>query len=65
MAGGRRDSLDTDMQRPLRAPDRRSPKSVSRALRRDAAFARIVVAFALVLSIVTLVYLLNLDISVV
>jgi hypothetical protein len=52
------------MQRPLRTSRRRSPETVSFALRRDAACARMLVACALVISIFTLLYLLSVDVPV-
>jgi hypothetical protein len=45
------------------APERRSPQSAVRELKRDAVCVEATVAFVLVLSIVTLVYMLGLDVT--
>ena len=45
------------------APERRSPQSAVRELKRDAAYVEAVVALVLVVSIVTLVYVLSLDVT--
>ncbi|MEX0590022.1 MAG: hypothetical protein WD207_02940, partial [Xanthobacteraceae bacterium] len=62
-AGGRDDSLETEMLGSPLAPERRAPQSAVRELKRDAAYVEAVVALVLVLSIVTLVYLLSLDVT--
>jgi hypothetical protein len=45
------------------APERRSPQSAVRELKRDSACVEATVAFVLVLSIMTLIYVLSLDVT--
>ncbi|HEY7457996.1 MAG TPA: hypothetical protein VH765_04510 [Xanthobacteraceae bacterium] len=46
------------------APERRSPQSIAREIRRETACVEVAVALALVLSIATVAYVLTLDASV-
>jgi hypothetical protein len=56
MTGGRYDSAETSMQNPAVAPEERSPQSLMRDLRDKAARAEVLVVFALVLSICTILF---------
>jgi hypothetical protein len=59
-SGGRYDS-ETFMQNSTAAPELRSPQSLVRRLRRNAACAEVAVAIALVFSICTLLYAILVD----